>query len=149
MVNTRIGIVAACAAVLVLAGCSFPKSSRDKAEWFFEKGSDKIVDSLEDQGVEGKDLTRVRNVLADHRSAVVKDLATAFAEQRSSFRTLYAGQDTDALLASEDASHEARRRALRSIGAMHADIEQTVGADTWAAANEQRRKRFEDRYEDE
>lgn len=148
MLMTKSGIAGLMALVLLLAGCSFPKNSRDKAEWFFEKGHDKIVDSLEDQGVEGKEMERVRAVLADHRSAVVSDLTVAFSEQRTSFKTLYSGADTSSLLSSEDQASRAKRDSLRSIGAMHADIEEVVGADTWAAANEQRRQRFEDRFED-
>lgn len=136
------------AAVLLVAGCGFPKDSREKAEWFFEAGHEKIVDSLEDQGVEGEEMERVKAVLADHRSAIIADLAAAFSDQRASFKTLYSGSDTEALLAAEGQSHRSKRAALRSIGRMHADIEQVVGAQTWAAANEQRRKRFEDKHED-
>lgn len=148
MLMAKAGTVGVMAAVLLLAGCSFPKNSGDKAEWFFEKGHDKIVDSLEDQGVEGEDMERVKEVLADHRGPVVADLTVAFSERRTSFRTLYTGSDTSALLASEDRASAAARDARRSIGAMHADIEEVVGADVWAAANEQRRKDFEDRFED-
>lgn len=148
MLLTRSGTVGVMVLVLLLAGCSFPKSSRDKAEWFFDKGHEKIVDSLEDQGVEGEEMEEVKAVLAEHRSPVVSDLAVAFSEQRASFRALYSGADTSSLLSSEDAASRARRDSLRSVGAMHADIEQVVGADTWAAANEQRRKRFQERFED-
>lgn len=148
MLMTRSGIAGAMVLVLLLAGCSFPKDSRDKAEWFFEKGHDKIVDSLEDQGVEGEEMKRVKAVLEEHRSPVVSDLTIAFSEQRTSFKTLYSGADTSSLLSSEDQASRARRDSLRSIGAMHADIEAVVGADTWAAANEQRRQHFEDRFED-
>lgn len=146
---TRTGTAAALvAAALLLAGCSFPDSAREKAEWFFAQGSDKIVDSLEDQGVDGDRLQRVEDTIADHRSAVVADLTAAFSEHRESFRTLYSGQATEAMLAAENASHEARRQALRSIGAMHADIEGIVGAGTWAAANEQRRAHFDEKFHD-
>lgn len=145
---TKSGTAGVMALVLLLAGCSFPEDSRDRAEWFFEKGHDKIVDSLEDQGVEGEEMERVKAVLAEHRAPVVSDLTVAFAEQRTSFRTLYSGADTSSLLASEDQASRAKRDSLRRIGAMHADIERVVGADTWAAANEQRRKRFEDRFEE-
>ena len=148
MLKTRGGVAGVMVLVLLLAGCSFPKNSRDKAEWFFEKGHDKIVDSLEDQGVEGEEMERVEAVIEEHRSPVVSDLTVAFSEQRTSFKTLYSGADTSSLLSSEDQSSRAKRDSLRSIGAMHADIEQVVGADTLAAANEQRRKRFEDRFED-
>ena len=148
MLMTRSGVAGLMALVVLLAGCSFPKNSRDKAEWFFDKGHYKIVDSLEDQGVEGEEMKRVKAVLEEHRSPVVADLTVAFSEQRTSFKTLYSGADTSSLLSSEDQSSRAKRDSLRSIGAMHADIEQVVGADTWAAANEQRRKRFEDRFED-
>jgi len=148
MLMTRSGVAGLMALVVLLAGCSFPKNSRDKAEWFFDKGHDKIVDSLEDQGVEGEEMKRVKAVLEEHRSPVVADLTVAFSEQRTSFKTLYSGADTSSLLSSEDQASRAKRDSLRSIGSMHADIEQIVGADTWAAANEQRRKRFEDRFED-
>lgn len=148
MLVRRSGVAGVTALVLLLAGCSFPKDSRDRAEWFFEKGHDTIVDSLEDHGVEGEEMERVKAVLAEHRSPVVSDLTTAFAEQRTGFRTLYSGADTASLLASEDRTSRAKRDSLRSIGAMHAAIERVVGADTWAAANEQRRKRFDDRFED-
>lgn len=145
---TKIGTAGVMATVLALAGCSFPKNSGDKAEWFFDKGHDKIVDSLEDQGVEDAEMERVKEVLADHRGPVVSDLTVAFSEKRSNFKTLYSGGDTSELLASEDRASDATRDARRSIGAMHADIEEVVGADVWAAANEQRRKDFEDRFED-
>lgn len=145
---TKIGTAGVMAAVLLLAGCSFPKNSGDRAEWFFDKGHDKIVDSLEDQGVEDAEMERVKEVLADHRGPVVSDLTVAFSEKRSNFKTLYSGGDTSELLASEDRASDATRDARRSIGAMHADIEEVVGADVWAAANEQRRKEFEDRFED-
>jgi hypothetical protein len=148
MLVTKSGTVGVMVLVLLLAGCSFPKNSADKAEWFFEKGHDKIVDSLEGQGVEGEEMERVKAVLAEHRSPVVSDLTVAFSEHRTGFKTLYSGGDTSSLLSSEGQASRAKRESLRSIGAMHADIEQVVGADTWAAANEQRRKRFEDRFED-
>lgn len=145
---TKFGTVGVLAAVLLVAGCSFPKNSDEKAKWFFDKGHDKIVDSLEDQGVEGAQMDRVKDVLADHRGPVVSDLTVAFSERRANFKTLYSGGDTSTLLASEDRASNAARDARRSIGAMHADIEEVVGADAWAAANEQRRKEFEDRFED-
>ena len=148
MLMTKSGTVGVMVLVVLLAGCSFPKSPDDKAEWFFDKGHDKIVDSLEDQGVEGEQMERVKAVLEEHRSPVVSDLAVAFSEQRAGFKTLYSGADTSTLLSFEDKASGAKRDSLRSIGAMHADIEDVVGADTWAAANEQRRKRFEDRFED-
>lgn len=148
MFMTKSGAAGVMVFVVLLAGCSFPKNSQDKAEWFFEKGHEKIVDSLEDQGVEGEEMERVKAVLAEHRSPVVSDLTVAFSEQRTGFKTLYSGADTSSLLSSEEEASRAKRDSLRSIGAMHADIEEVVGADTWAAANEQRRKRFEDRFED-
>lgn len=148
MLVTKSGVAGVMVLVLLLAGCSFPKKSGDKAEWFFDKGHDKIVDSLEDQGVEGAEMDRVKDVLADHRGPVVSDLTVAFSEKRANFKALYSGGDTSALLTSEDRASNATRDARRSIGAMHADIEEVVGADTWAAANEQRRKEFEDKFED-
>lgn len=148
MLVTKSGIVGLMALVLLLAGCSFPKNSRDKAEWFFDKGHDKILYSLEDQGVADAEMERVREVLADHRAPVVSDLTVAFSEKRANFKSLYSGEDTSALLASEDRASSATRDARRSIGAMHAEIEEVVGADAWGAANEQRRKEFEDKFED-
>ena len=132
------------AAVLVVSGCSFPDNARDKAEWFFDKGADKIVDSLEDQGVDDARMEEVESVLADHRSAVVADLAAAFSAQRDSFGTLLGGADTEALLASEDRLHAKKRTALSSIGEMHADLEATVGREAWRAAGAERRDRFEE-----
>ncbi len=148
MLVTKSGTAGVLVLVLLLAGCSFPRDSRDKAEWFFEKGHDKIVDSLEDQGVEDAEMDQVKEVLADHRGPVVSELTVAFSERRANFKTLYSGGDTSALLASEERASDAARDARRSIGAMHADIEEVVGADAWAAANEQRRKEFEDKFED-
>jgi hypothetical protein len=148
MLRRKGGIAGVLVLILLLAGCAFPKSSGDKAEWFFEKGHEKIVESLEDQGVEGEEMKRVKAVLAEHRAPVVSDLTVAFSDQRTSFKTLYSGADTSSLLESEDKASRAKRDSLRSIGAMHADIERVVGTETWAAANEQRRKKFEDRFED-
>jgi len=136
------------AALLLLAGCAFPETSTEKAAWFFGEGREIIIESLEDQGVGEDQIDRVKGVIAEHKPGVVEDLAEAFSRHRENFKTLYAGQDTEALLAAEDRFHSAQRQALRSIGAMHADIEETVGAETWAAANEQRRKRFEEKFED-
>lgn len=128
---------------LLSSGCSFPDSARDKAAWFFDKGADRIVDSLADQGVGHERLKQVETVLADHRSAVVADLAAAFSAQRDSFGTLLSGAGAQALLDSEERLHGARRTALHSIGAMHADLEAAVGSEAWAAAGVDRRERFE------
>ena len=135
-------------AVLFLAGCSFPDGPRDKAEWFFDKGADKIVDSLEDQDVAEARIEEAEAVLADHRSRVVDDLADAFSQQHDSFGTLLAGSDADTLLAQQDRLDGAKRAALRSIGAMHAELESTVGTSAWEAAGDARRQRFEEHTRD-
>ncbi len=142
-------LMSAAALALMLSGCGFPKGADEKAEMFFDKGSDKITDSLSDQGVDGEQMAEVESIIADHRERVVPALSQALSERKASFKTLYTGQDTATMLSAADQAHEARRKALKRIGAMHAEIESAVGSDTWAAANTQRREDFEDHFEDD
>jgi len=141
-------LMSAAALAMMLSGCGFPKGADEKATMFFDKGKDKITDSLSDQGVEGEQMAEVESIIADHRERVVPALAEALSERKASFKTLYTGQDTETMLEAADQAHAARRQARKRIGAMHAELESAVGSETWAAANEQRRKDFEDHFED-
>ncbi len=146
---TTKALMGAAALALLLSGCGFPKGADDKAETFFDKGKDKITDSLSDQGVDGEQMAAVESIIADYRGRIVPALSQALSERKASFKTLYTGRDTEAMLSAADRAHRARQEALRRIGAMHAEIESAVGSETWAAANEQRRREFEDHFEDE
>jgi PBP1b-binding outer membrane lipoprotein LpoB len=137
------------ALALLVSGCGFPDNAQEKAQMFFDEGSEKIVDSLEDQDVGEDKIAEVEQILSDHEDRVVSKLREYMDQQKDSLKSVYTGQNTDALIASAESAHEAQLAARRSIGAMHADIEAAVGSETWAAANEQRRKEFEDKFEDE
>ncbi len=148
MRSTIQALLAVFALALLVSGCGFPDNAQEKAQMFFDKGSENIVESLEDQGVGEEGIAEVKKILEDHEDQVVADLREYMKRQKDSLESVYAGQDTDTLLAVAKASHEAQLDARRSIGAMHADIEAAVGSETWAAANEQRRKEFKEKFDD-
>jgi hypothetical protein len=148
MHNTTQAFAVVYALTLLVSGCGFPDNAQDKAQMFFDKGSEKIVDSLADQGVGEARIAEVEQILSDHEDRVVSDLRAYMSRQKASLKSVYTGQDTDALIASAEDAHKAQLAARRRIGAMHAAIEAAVGSETWAAANEQRRREFEDKFED-
>lgn len=111
------------------------------AQRFFDQGERHIVKALKAEDASDTAVANAKAVIAKHEPAVVPKIAAYLRDRRALMLAITSGKDTDALLASErkaQASHEA---ALRSIGAMHGALAESVGAQTWSAAS----KRMEDK----
>ena len=135
------------ALMVVLSACSFPKTPEAKARWFFDKGQDVIMDSLEDQHLTDQQLQQARDIMKRRRPTVVSALANAFRAQQNTFQSIYAGEGEAGLTAQSARLHQAQQTAFQAIGAMHEALAEAVGRKVWNAASSERRESFKERFE--
>jgi len=126
---------------VALGACSMHRGSDSHAQRFFDQGERHIVKALKAEGVSDAALANAKAAIAKHEPEVVPKIAAYLRDRRALMLAITSGKETNALLDGErktQASHEA---ALRSIGAMHAALAESVGAQTWGAAS----RRMEDK----
>jgi hypothetical protein len=143
--------LAACVAVLLCAaaaGCGWPRTTEEQAEWFFGHGESWILDALEDTGADEDRIAAAEDVLEAREARIRADLDAFFRSQRALLRTLAGGAPTAELLEREAAFRDAHREALRSIGGTHEELADTVGEPAWTEARALMQERIEERLED-
>lgn len=145
----RIAIVALVLAGALAVGCGWPRTSQERAEWFFGYGEDRILDALDDVEAEDAQMDAAREVLAAHELEVTRGLEFLFERHRELLRALASGAGPDELLAREAELSQAHRETLGSIGTMHEAIGDTVGERTWAAARADMETRISERLDED
>jgi hypothetical protein len=145
----RIAIAALGLALALALGCGWPRTDRERAEWFFDKGQDWILDALDDAGADGAQRDAAREVLAAREAEVTAGVEAFFGSHRDLLRTLAGGAAAEPLLAQETELSETHREALRRIGAMHEAVGDAVGEPTWSEARALMAERIDERMDEE
>lgn len=145
----RIAIVALVLVGALAIGCGWPRTSQERAEWFFGYGEDWILDALDDVDAEDAQMDAAREVLDAHEVEVTQGVQFFFERHRELLRTLASGAGTEELLAREEELSQAHREALGYIGSMHEALGDAVGERTWAAARAEMEDRIAERMDED
>ena len=119
---------------VVVSGCAYHRSPGDHAEKFFDHGRHYILKSLKKEDASRAQIDLARAILDRSEEKVVRDITEMLRHQQSVFYAVTTGKDTPTLLSQESALHLAHEQALRTIGAMHAELAAAVGDGQWQAA---------------
>lgn len=136
----RLSALAVVVALLTACG-GMHRNPDSHAQRFFDQGERHIVKALKAEDANDTALANAKAIIAKHEPEVVPKIAVYLRERRALMLAITSGKDTDALLASERKAQSSHEAALRSIGAMHAALAESVGTQTWTAAS----KRMEDK----
>ena len=119
---------------LMVSGCVYHRSPESNAEKFFDHGRHYILKSLKKEDASRTQLDQARAVLDRNEEKVTRDIAELLRRQHDMFYAVTTGKNTPTLISQENALHQAHEKTLRTIGAMHAELESAVGDELWQAA---------------
>jgi len=129
-----------------VAGCMGPKTSEDKAAWFYGKGEDMVIDSLKDQNASDAKVEAAQKVIDQYRKKVNVALGSYIKVHKAVMEAIIGGKTGADLVKAENKAHEEHVKVLTLMGKMHDELESTVGKEIWLAAAKQRQKKFNERF---
>lgn len=128
---------------LTVSACAPHAPDPDRfAQHFFHEGKESILAALEDQQVPPAKLDQAKSIIARYEQSVPKEVAAAMRAHEELLLAVTSGRDGSTLLGLEQELHRRQETALRSIGAMHEELQREVGAGVWQSASAQMGKKM-------
>lgn len=120
---------------VVLASCAPPRNPDEQAQILFNKGQKYLLQAIEQEEAAPAQMDQARAALSRHEKGVTQSLAALLRKHKELFGGVMGGKKTADLLAIEQAFHQAHEQAMKSVGAMHEDLEKAVGEKVWKGAS--------------
>jgi hypothetical protein len=113
------------------------------AQHFFHDGRESILSALENQHVPPAQLDQAKSIITRYEQTVPNEIAAALRAHEDLLLAVTSGRDSGTLLGLEQESHRKQETALRSIGAMHEELQREVGAGVWQSASAEMGKKMD------